>query len=120
MVWEVEFSMFENLLLARQTTFGLINDRPISSLPSDTAWMGALCDLVRYNNLARTNGEYQKMVTSTMLVDVVSKNFKAALWIWLRSTRITWHLFKQHKLFGVREYQCTGDDYERFVCGRRY
>ena len=73
---EVEFSMFENLLLARQTTFGLINDRPISSLPSDTAWMGALCDLVRYNNLARTNGEYQKMVTSTMLVDVVSKTSK--------------------------------------------
>ena len=38
--------------------------------------MGALCDLVRYNNLARTNGEYQKMVTSTMLVDVVSKTSK--------------------------------------------
>ncbi|KGU25809.1 serine/threonine-protein kinase TEL1 [Candida albicans P57055] len=75
---EVEFSMFENLLLARQTTFGLINDRPISSLPSDTAWMGALCDLVRYNNLARTNGEYQKMVTSTMLVDVVSKKLQSS------------------------------------------
>ncbi|KAL6454284.1 TEL1 Serine/threonine-protein kinase TEL1 [Candida maltosa Xu316] len=73
---DVEFNVFENLLLARQATFQLLSEVPICNLSQDSIWLGALGDLVRYNNLARMNGEQQKMVTSTMLIEEISKKFR--------------------------------------------
>ncbi|RCK57466.1 Serine/threonine-protein kinase TEL1 [Candida viswanathii] len=71
----VEFDMFENLLLARQATFQLLSERATASLSEESIWLGALGDLVRYNNLARINNEQQKMVTSTMLIEEIGKKF---------------------------------------------
>lgn len=72
---EVEFDMFENLLLARQATFQLLSESSKPGLSHESIWLGALGDLVRYNNLARVNNEEQKMVTSTMLIEEIGKRF---------------------------------------------
>ncbi|EGW32355.1 uncharacterized protein SPAPADRAFT_153174 [Spathaspora passalidarum NRRL Y-27907] len=83
-----DLEMSENIMLARRTAFQLLSTKlkkPRSELTSnydlskihlseDEIWLGSLNDLVRYNNLTRQAGESQKMVTSTMLIDGISKS----------------------------------------------
>ncbi|CAI5760716.1 unnamed protein product [Candida verbasci] len=66
-----EFDMLENVLLARQTTFQLLNDNGTLN----NGWFGAANQLVRYNDLARMCNEFQKTVSSTVLLDKLCDKF---------------------------------------------
>lgn len=64
-----DFAKYENILLAKQTSFQILAEHPPSHTPSDLLWSLSLRELVLYNNLARVNNEQQKMISSTVLID---------------------------------------------------
>ncbi|KAG5419820.1 TEL1 [Candida metapsilosis] len=66
-----DFEKFENIILAKQTSFQILAEQPPSHTPSDSLWSLSLKELVLYNNLARIDGEQQKMVSSTVLIDKI-------------------------------------------------
>lgn len=76
--WFMESDMLqsENILLARQTTFQLLAEfgKDETTLSKENIWLGAIHELVRYNNLATFSREFQKMVNSTILLDEISKS----------------------------------------------
>jgi hypothetical protein len=58
----------ENILLARQTTFQLLAEfgKDETTLSKENIWLGAIHELVRYNNLATFFKGISKMVSSTI------------------------------------------------------
>ncbi|KAG7663890.1 uncharacterized protein J8A68_002578 [[Candida] subhashii] len=65
-----ELDLTENILLARKAAFQLVSEQSLfSKLSAESLWIGALNELVRYNDITRVCKQQQKMISSTMLID---------------------------------------------------
>lgn len=63
----------ENILLARKATFQILSESSSSAKENDNSWLCVVNELVRYNSVARLNGELQKTMNSTILLDEIAK-----------------------------------------------
>ncbi|KAI5956886.1 TEL1 [Candida jiufengensis] len=74
---KVDFNMFENLILAKQTTFQIMAQQfDTTSHNLDGLWSSACKELVVYNNLARSNNQNQKMISSMVMIDAICKKLQ--------------------------------------------
>ncbi|KAI5963104.1 TEL1 [Candida pseudojiufengensis] len=72
-----DFSMFEDLILAKQATFQILAQQQDSTTDNpDKLWSSACKELVDYNNLARINNQNQKMISSMVMIDSICKKLQ--------------------------------------------
>lgn len=77
-------SYSENILKARQILFQILSRIPPeeSNLSFNNVWLGCLHELVRYNISSQSSVQQQKIISSSMLIDDISKSkFKESKWL---------------------------------------
>ena len=71
-----EFTLCENKILARETALQIMAQALDSNFSTGIYWSKSLTEMVKYNNLARLNGEQQKMVSSMVMINSISKKLQ--------------------------------------------